>query len=80
MTLVPSACLGRQLECAQCSILNKSVKEDLFISKGACDESIFNVATGTPLILSIIFEFFTATKLIKSCRVDSHLDEKNVNY
>ena len=64
MTLVPSACLGWQLECAQCSILNKSVKEDLFISKGACDESIFNVATGNPLILRIIFEFFTATTYI----------------
>ena len=79
MASSPLPALGDSLECAQCSILNKSVKEDLFISKGACDEFIFNVATGTPLILSIIFEFFTATKLIKSCRVDSHLDEKNVN-
>ena len=48
MTLVPSACLGRQLECAQCSFLNKSVNKDLLISKGACDQSIFNV-TGTTL-------------------------------
>ena len=35
------------VECAQCSILNKSVNEDLFISKAACDQSIFNVTENT---------------------------------
>ena len=58
MTLVTSACLGRQF--GMCTMLSLAyvslVNEDLFISKAACDQSIFDV-TGNTLTVSFCKPF-----------------------
>ena len=47
MTLVTSACLGRQSNVHNAQSWINLVSGDLFISKGACNQSIFNVTRNT---------------------------------